>query len=279
MLHTLIFSLFILSRSLVSEAMSSGVFVEKQGFQATEAHQQEEALPQQPFCSTNSCKVIPLDEKGIQILQEDSLKKVNELQDNKEIQAFQQTLFRNKGLVLEDKEFQEFVTELHEKLPNSLSTCQNAEKPTFVDPSNSPEGNFYIFVSFSLGEKALMNLAHEAQHYGATLVLRGFRDGSYAKTVQALQKIILKTNQGFTVDPELFTLFSISSVPTFVLTRSFPLNVFERTSTPLHDRMQGHVSIHYALETFSKEGDLRAEAQAFLETSLTDHSHEKGTAK
>jgi type-F conjugative transfer system pilin assembly protein TrbC len=134
-------------------------------------------------------------------------------------------------------------------------------------------------VSFSLGEKALMNLAHEAQHYGATLVLRGFRDGSYAKTVQALQKIILKTNQGFTVDPELFTLFSISSVPTFVLTRSFSLNVFERTSTPLHDRMQGHVSIHYALETFSKEGDLRAEAQAFLETSLTDHSHEKGIAK
>lgn len=260
--------------------MSSGAFAEKEGFSREEAHQQEETLLQQPSCSTNSCKVLPLDEKGIQILQEDSLKKVNELQNNKEIQTFQQILFQKKDLVLEDKEFQEFVTELHEKLPNSLSTCQNAEKPTFVDPSDSPEGNLYIFVSFSLGEKALMNLAQEAQRYGATLVLRGFRGGSYAKTVQALQKIILKTSQGFVVDPELFTFFSISSVPTFVLAKPFPLNVFKRTSTPLHDRMQGHVSIHYALETFLKEGDFQAEAKALLaDAEWTKHSQEKGTAK
>ena len=260
--------------------MSSGAFAEKEGFSREEAHQQEETLLQQPSCSTNSCKVIPLDEKDIQILQEGSLKKVNELQNNKEIQAFQQTLFQNKGLVLEDKEFQEFVTELHEKLPNSLSTCQNAEKPTFVDPSDSPEGKLYIFVSFSLGEKALMNLAHEAQHYGATLILRGLQERSYGKTVQTLQQIILKTKQGFIIDPELFTFFSVSSVPTYILAKPFQLNSSELTPPPLHDRMQGHVSIHYALETFSKEGDLQAEAKALLaDAEWTKHSHEKGTAK
>ncbi|MBX9786234.1 MAG: type-F conjugative transfer system pilin assembly protein TrbC, partial [Alphaproteobacteria bacterium] len=143
---------------------------------------------------------------------------------------------------------------------------------------NTP-GELTLFVSFSMGEKALLNLAHEAKIYGTTLVLRGFKDNSYAQTVKALQKIIQETGQGFIIDQELFSLFSVTAVPTYVLSRPFQLqtlelqtpesktfesHVSERNQTPIHDRLQGHVSFQYALEAFAKEGDLQNEAQSLL---------------
>lgn len=174
-------------------------------------------------------------EKEILDLQKDSLKKVESL--------------------VENKEFQAVVADLQDKAPALQSLPQVKGKA---------HGELLIFVSFSMGEKALLNIAQEAQLYGATLVLRGFKEESYKKTVLSLQKIINKTGQGFIIDPELYTLFAIQAVPTFILAKSFELNSAERTQTPVNDRLQGHVSLHYALESFAKEGDLKETAQAFL---------------
>lgn len=256
-------------------------FAREEVFQHEDTLRQEETLPQQPFCPTNSCKVIPINAKDIQALQEDSTQKVEELQKNKEFQDFQREGLQKKNPILEDKEFQQFVTELNEKALTSLPTCQNTEKMAAINSrGRSPEENLYIFASFSLGEKALMNLAHEAKEYGATLVLRGFQERSYTKTIQALQKIILKTRQGVSIDPELFTFFSISSVPTYILAKPFQLNSLESALSPLHDRMQGYVSVNYVLETFAKEGDLQSEAKALLtNASLSDRLQRKGRDK
>jgi conjugal transfer pilus assembly protein TrbC len=109
-----------------------------------------------------------------------------------------------------------------------------------------------------------LNIAHEAKRFGATLVLKGFREGSYRKTAQELQAIIIKTGQGVIIDPELYTLFNITAVPSFVLAQPFSLYSQERIQTPLHDKLQGHVSLHYALERFSKEGDLKEESLNLL---------------
>ena len=172
-------------------------------------------------------------------LQADSLKRIDEVKEDKDFQSFLSDSLEHKNTVLENKEFQEFVTTLHEKLPHSLPTCQNAEKTNLIgSQAYNSKGNFYIFVSFSLGEKVLLNLAHEAQRYGAIFVLRGFKDGSYAKTVQALQKIILETGQGFVIDPELFNLFSVASVPTYILTKPFELNTAKRMQTPFQDLLR-----------------------------------------
>jgi len=191
-------------------------------------------------------------QKEILELKEESLKKGN---------ALQQT-----------KEFQDLVAELQNKLPEFFENKKNASKQNADLPDQKPEGSLYVFVSFSMGEKALLNLAHEAKHYGATLVLRGFKKETlksgvqgYAKTVKALQQVINKTGQGFIIDPELFDLFSIQAVPTFILTKPFPLNAIERTQTPIHDRLQGHVSLHYALNIFIQKGDLKEAAQALLD--------------
>ena len=122
-----------------------------------------------------------------------------------------------------------------------------------------------IFVSFSLGEKALLNLANEIKQTNAALVLRGFKDGSYLKTAKALEKIITKTGVGFTVDPELFSLFNVTAVPTYIRSKSFPHHATERNQTPLHDRLMGHVSVRYALEIFSKNGDLKNQSKSLLQ--------------
>lgn len=295
-MNQLILNIFILSFSANFGAISlSHAFAGEEAPHQEDALRHQEPLLQQPLCPTGSCKVIPINPKDIQTLQEGSTQKVEEFQKNKEFQNFQQEIFQKKDPVLENKAFQQFITELNEKSLDLLVTCQSPEKMNVGNSQvHSPEGNLYIFVSFSLGEKALMNLAHEAKRYGATLVLRGFKTysrprgrehgepghGSYAKTVQALQNIILKTRQGFMIDPELFTLFAVKAIPTFILAQSLPFHSLKWPQTPLHDRMQGHVSTHYALETFAKEGELQNEAKALLtKASLSKHSHGKGKDK
>lgn len=126
----------------------------------------------------------------------------------------------------------------------------------------------YVFVSFSMGEPALIHYAEEAKRYDAILVLRGFSEGSYKKTAQKLSPIIEKTGQGFVIDPELFTLFDVQTVPTVILARSTALedaqSAFANASAPKHDRLQGHVSLFYTLDKFAKSGDFQEEAKVFL---------------
>lgn len=204
-------------------------------------------------CSHNTTCPAPLQENFIK----DSLKAVDNLKQDKNFQSFLSHSFEQRDAALESSTFQEAVGDFQK--PQGQASQMS---PT-SDPLYRP-GNLYIFVSFSLGEKALLNLAQEAKAYGATLVLRGFVEGSHAKTVQTLQKIILKTSQGFIIDPELFSLFNVKTVPTYILTKPFQPNAFERNQTPMYDRIQGHVSVYYALERFAKEGDLQEEARVLL---------------
>ncbi len=178
--------------------------------------------------------------------------------------------------LLQDKEFRDTVLVLQNKASHSqnLSTVSKTEPLGTLSEANLPEASLsetslYIFVSFSLSEKALLNLAQEAKRFGATLVLRGFKKGSYTKTAQSLQEIIIKTGLGVLIDPELYSLFHITAVPTYILAKPFSLQSQERTQTPikwapLHDKLQGHVSVQYVLEAFAKEGDLQQEARVFL---------------
>jgi len=208
----------------------------------------------------------------MQKLQEDSFKKVEALLNDKSFQTIVADLKAKASCASESLPLgiiskQESSCSLKGQLENQIEKFSDFDFPSSYEEENKAEGELYIFVSFSLGEKALENLAYEARQYGATLVLRGFVKGSYRETVQVLQKIIQSTGQGFIIDPELFTLFSISAVPTYVLAKPFSLTATERLQTPLHDRLQGHVSIQYALETFAKEGDLSNAAKALLPKS------------
>lgn len=200
-----------------------------------------------PACAHNTACPVSLQEDFIR----DAQKSVEAMKQNKDFQSFLSHSFVQRETVLKDVEFQDVVGDLQKPL-----TQASQERDT---PSN-----LYVFVSFSMGEKALMNLVREAKAYDATLILRGFIEGSYAKTVRALQNIINKTGEGLLIDPELFGLFGVTAVPTYVLSQPFQLSSSERLQTPLHDRLVGHVSIRYALEVFSGSGDLKEGAQALL---------------
>jgi len=210
----------------------------------------------------------------VEKLQKDSLKKVETHLDDKSFQALVADLeakasCASESLSLKTTSKQESSCSFKGQFENQVESSSDFNFSSSFEEENKSEGRFYIFVSFSMGEKALENLAHEAGRYGATLVLRGFKDGSYRKTAQALQKIITITGQGFIIDPELYSLFAITAVPTFVLTKPFSLTTIERTQTPLHDRLQGHVSAQYTLETFVNAGDLKEVAKAFLQKGST----------
>lgn len=225
------------------------------------------ALEAEAACFQNKSCSVSLPEGS---LIESSPKIVETIQEDKDFQSLLTESSKQRDGVLESKEFQDVVATFKASpLP--------AQKPLQSSPNKSNHGELTLFVSFSLGEKALLNLAHEAKLYGATLVLRGFKDNSYAQTVKALQKIIQETGQGFIIDPELFSLFSIPAVPTCVLSKPFQLQAQtqERTFTPFHDRLQGHVSLLYALEMFAKEGDLKEEANSILENTRLERGRSK----
>lgn len=204
-------------------------------------------------CSHNATCPVPLQENFIK----DSLKTAEVLKQDKDFQSFLAHSLEQRDAALESSTFQDAVGDFQKPL------VQASQMNPTPDPLYKP-GNFYVFVSFSLGEKALLNLAQEAKRWNAALVLRGFIEGSYAKTAKALRDIIIKTGQGFLIDPELFSLFNVKAVPTYVLSKPFQLHAHARIQTPFHDRIQGHASLQYALEIFVKEGDLREEAHALL---------------
>jgi type-F conjugative transfer system pilin assembly protein TrbC len=201
----------------------------------------------------NSCAVSSGEDalsKDIQFLHDSSLQKVEKL--------------------LKDAEFQSIVSEMKTKSVSpshsvNISETSKTHAPYFSDFLASKPPSSYVFVSFSMGEKSLLSLAIEAKRYNVSLVLRGFKEGSYTKTAKALQRVIQKTGQGFIIDPELFTLFNVTAVPTFIVSKPVPLFATERVQTPLHDRLQGHVSLRYVLELFAKEGDLKNDAEILLE--------------
>ncbi len=230
-------------------------------------------------CSHNTTCPVSLQEDFIK----DSLKTVETMTQNKGLQSFLTHSLKQRETALKSRAFQETVSGLQKssspasptrglfEAADSLNNSSHLSGQMPKSLSRSPiesvrsESMLYIFVSFSMGEKALLNLAQEVKPYGATLVLRGFIEGSYAKTVQALAKVIQETGLGFIIDPELFSLFGITAVPTYILARPFQFLARTRNQTPLHDRLMGHVSVSYALESFAQSGDLEKEAQALLD--------------
>ena len=113
-----------------------------------------------------------------------------------------------------------------------------------------------VFVSFTMPEPTLKRLVDQAARAKATLVLRGFVDGSLRETVLRVQRLIGKKKVVFQIDPQAFDRFAISQTPSFVLVRDgartnscasgqcFPSDAFVVTA--------GDVSLDYALENIQR---------------------------
>lgn len=130
---------------------------------------------------------------------------------------------------------------------------------------------FLAFISLSMPAESLKPLLEDVHRAGGLAVLRGFKDGSVAKTAAALKVL---TNEdapplGAIVDPRLFRSFGVESVPAFVMPAGPLGNCSEPNCiapAPPHDRLAGNVTVRYALEKLAQEGDAaRPQAQSHLD--------------
>jgi len=145
---------------------------------------------------------------------------------------------------------------------------ETMSQPGATTPLNAGPA-LLLFVSFSMPDAALSRLVDQAARSGATLVTRGFVNGSLQQTVARTQRLIGPRKVGFQIDPQAFDRFAVSAVPTFVLIRAgaMPEPCAAGTCFPTasYVSVAGDVSLDYALEFFKRSApSFNQEAGAFL---------------
>lgn len=128
---------------------------------------------------------------------------------------------------------------------------KNSKNLSTADKINKTKG-LIIFVSFSMPKELLFKYHMQAMLYGGRLVIRGLVDNDFKKTIQFMD---LGNQQKLTVDvdPMLFKEHKIVRVPTIVIS--------DGNST---DKFTGTISVKYALEEISANGDAKDFANTIL---------------
>ena len=75
-----------------------------------------------------------------------------------------------------------------------------------------------LFVSLAMPRESLIAYADQAERAQATMVIRGVRDRSMRRTMEAVQQIIGERKVAWVIDPTAFDRFDVTAVPSVVLT-------------------------------------------------------------
>ena len=109
-----------------------------------------------------------------------------------------------------------------------------------------------VFVSLSMPRPTLQRLVDQAARARASIVLRGFANGSLRDTVAQVQGLIGSRQVAVQIDPQAFDRYAVTRVPTFVLVRdgTRPVACANGSCAPADSflRASGDVSVDYALE-------------------------------
>ena len=109
-----------------------------------------------------------------------------------------------------------------------------------------------VFVSLSMPRPTLQRLVGQAARAKASIVLRGFANGSLRDTVAQVQGLIGSRQVAVQIDPLAFDRYAVTRVPTFVLVRdgTRPVACASGSCAPADSflRTSGDVSLDYALE-------------------------------
>ena len=109
-----------------------------------------------------------------------------------------------------------------------------------------------VFVSLSMPRPTLQRLVGQAARAKASIVLRGFANGSLRDTVAQVQGLIGSRQVAVQIDPLAFDRYTVTRVPTFVLVRdgTRPVACASGSCAPADSflRTSGDVSLDYALE-------------------------------
>ena len=137
-----------------------------------------------------------------------------------------------------------------------------------------------IFVSLSMPDQALKLINKQAAKLNIPVLLRGFYQDDFQKTLLRIASIIgvaqkgnKKQNNsmgGFSIDPERFAQFNIQSVPAFVLVN--PERIQRGTqaiSGDDFDVLVGNISVIDAISIFKQKSS--ASLQPIIQAMVVDH--------
>jgi conjugal transfer pilus assembly protein TrbC len=108
--------------------------------------------------------------------------------------------------------------------------------------------NYYVFISSNIPKQSLIQILEQSKKINAEVVLRGFINDSHKVTTEIFQDLINMTQYGVIVDPELFTKYQITQVPTFVIAKG-----------DKYDKLAGNISWQEAIDTITRKGEVYAE--------------------
>jgi conjugal transfer pilus assembly protein TrbC len=105
----------------------------------------------------------------------------------------------------------------------------------------------YVFISLSMPKPSIKQLLEQSKELDAQVVLRGFINNSHKTTAEFMQDLVTTTQYGLIVDPELFSKYKVTEVPTFVI-----------ADDGKYDKLSGNISWHEAIKIIKKRGDVYA---------------------
>lgn len=153
-------------------------------------------------------------------------------------------------------------------------------RPDYLDlgraaasPAEPDQPALLVFVSFSMPEASLRRLVDDAAASRATLVLRGFKDGSVAQTLGAAAQLLAGRAVAWNIDPDAFARYAIGAVPAYVLVRGGQQsrgcgNDAACAPGTEYVRVAGDVSIAHALRAMTDASPDFAAAAAAVRGSL-----------
>lgn len=106
-----------------------------------------------------------------------------------------------------------------------------------------------VLVSIGMPMATLQSLAEQLSRVGGKLVFRGMVNNSFRQMTDKLKEL----GHEALIDPTLFDRLKISQVPTFVHFKNSP---GISNDVGLHDRLTGHVSLHFVLDQFARQGEV-----------------------
>jgi len=110
----------------------------------------------------------------------------------------------------------------------------------------------YYFWSFSVPEESLKEVFADGEKIGLVAVLRGLPEGSPKESLVRLKRLLGERKVEVMIDPLLFRLYDIQSVPSLVYAENVNSSCEHCEPAPRHWTVSGNVSLPAALEHLTR---------------------------
>ncbi len=133
-----------------------------------------------------------------------------------------------------------------EEIKSRTQEIHSKSKPCGPVSIQNDDFNLYVLMTFDLPDSLWLEYSLDLEKVKGTFVLRGLPQDSFiafAKRIKDLRAIGVRAP--IQLNPMIFDRYEVLNVPSIILEEG-----------KLYDKISGPVSIHYALQKFSDEGDV-----------------------